>query len=172
MIDYDLKKIKALFFDVDGVLSMQTIPLGEDGQPRRTVNIKDGYALQLAVKKGLHIAIITGAKTQEIEKRYHNLGVKDVFLSCKVKLDVYQKLMEHYHLLPEEVMYMGDDIPDYEIMKSVGLPCCPADAAVEIKEISQYISPYKGGEGCARDLIEQILKAKNMWIMDRTAFGW
>ena len=172
MIDYDLKKIKALFFDVDGVLSLQTISLGEDGQPKRTVNIKDGYALQLAVKKGLHIAIITGAKTQEIEKRYHNLGVKDVFLSCRVKLDVYQKLMEHYHLLPEEVMYMGDDIPDYEVMKCVGLPCCPADAAVEIKEISQYISPCKGGEGCARDIIEQILKAKNMWIMDKTAFGW
>ena len=172
MIDYDLKKIKALFFDVDGVLSLQTISLGEDGQPRRTVNIKDGYALQLAVKRGLHIAIITGAKTEEIKKRYNNLGINDVFLSCKVKMDVFQELLKRYGLMPEEVMYMGDDIPDYEIMKAVGLPCCPADAAVEIKEISRYISPYRGGEGCGRDVIEQILRAKELWVMDKTAFGW
>lgn len=172
MIDYDLKKIKALFFDVDGVLSLQTISLGEDGQPRRTVNIKDGYALQLAVKRGLHIAIITGAKTEEIKKRYNNLGINDVFLSCKVKMGVFQELLKRYGLLAEEVMYMGDDIPDYEIMKAVGLPCCPADAAVEIKEISRYISPYRGGEGCGRDVIEQILRAKELWVMDKTAFGW
>ena len=172
MIDYDLKKIKALFFDVDGVLSLQTISLGEDGQPRRTVNIKDGYALQLAVKRGLHIAIITGAKTEEIKKRYNNLGINDVFLSCEVKMDVFQELLKRYGLLAEEVMYMGDDIPDYEIMKAVGLPCCPADAAVEIKEISRYISPYRGGEGCGRDVIEQILRAKELWVMDKTAFGW
>ena len=171
-INYDLTKIKAFVFDVDGVLSCDVIPLSSDGDPMRTVNIKDGYALQLAVKRGLHIAIITGAKTEEIKKRYNNLGINDVFLSCKVKMDVFQELLKRYGLLAEEVMYMGDDIPDYEIMKAVGLPCCPADAAVEIKEISRYISPYRGGEGCGRDVIEQILRAKELWVMDKTAFGW
>jgi len=172
MINYDLKKIKAVFFDVDGVLSKETVSLGADGQPRRTVNIKDGYALQLAVKRGLKIAVITGAKVEEIGIRYHGLGIDDVFLGCKVKLETYKSLLLKYHLSDDEVIFMGDDIPDYEIMRQVGLPCCPADAAVEIKEISKYISPLRGGEGCGRDVIEQVLRAQGLWIMDNTAFGW
>ncbi len=172
MIDYDLKKIKAIVFDVDGVLSCEKISLGSDGQPRRSVNIKDGYALQLAIKRGLVVAIITGASVKELEIRYRNLGINEIFLGCRVKLEVFRNLLKKYCLQPEEVAYMGDDIPDYEIMKESGLPCCPADAATEIKGISKYVSSRKGGEGCARDLIEQILKAQDLWIMDNVAFGW
>lgn len=172
MINYDLTKIKMLAFDVDGVLSRQTVGLGTDGQPQRTVNIQDGYALQLAVKRGLHIAIITGAKTKETAIRYQNLGIEDIHLGCQVKIGIYQKILQQQDLKNEEVLYMGDDIPDWEIMQQVGLPCCPADAAIEIKEISRYISPHKGGDGCVRDVIEQILRAHDLWMTDKTAFGW
>ncbi len=172
MINNDLKKIKAIFFDVDGVLSQSTISLDIDGQPRRSVNIKDGYALQLAVKRGLIIAIITGAKVEEIAIRYQNLGIKEIYLGCKIKVEIFNNLMAKYQLNPEEVIYMGDDIPDYEIMKSVGFPCCPEDAVPEIKEISKFISKHKGGCGCAREIIEQVLKSQNLWLMDNIAFGW
>lgn len=172
MINYDLKKIKALMFDVDGVLSCGAISLGNDGEPKRTVNIKDGYALQLAVKRGMEMAIITGAKTEAIGLRYYRLGIREVWLNCSVKKDIYKNLLDKLNLKAEEVMFMGDDIPDYEVMCVCGLPCCPADAAIEIKEISTYISPYKGGEGCVRDVVEQILRAQKKWVMDHTAFGW
>ena len=129
MIDYDLTRIKALFFDVDGVLSAETILLHPNGEPMRTVNIKDGYALQLAVKCGLHVAIITGGKTEAVRERYKGLGVQDICLGAAVKTKEYHELMQKYDLKPEEVLYMGDDIPDYEVLRLVGLPCCPADAA-------------------------------------------
>lgn len=122
MINYDLTQIKALFFDVDGVLSAETIFLHPDGEPMRSVNIKDGYALQLAVKCGLHVAIITGGKTEAVRKRYEGLGIKDVYLGAAVKTREYKELLEKYNLKPEEVLYMGDDIPDYEVMQLVGLP--------------------------------------------------
>ncbi len=172
MINYNLKTIKALIFDVDGVLSKSTVSLGADGQPRRSVNIKDGYALQLAVKRGLLLAIITGAKVKEIELRYKNLGLKEIHIGCNVKLGVFRDLVSRYNLKPEEIAYMGDDIPDYEVMKEVGLPCCPSDAATEIKEISKYVSVCKGGEGCVRDLVEQVLKSQGAWMSDNTTFGW
>lgn len=172
MIDYDLKKIKALFFDVDGVLSAETIGMDANGDPMRTVNIKDGYALQLAVKSGLHIAIITGGKTEAIRKRYEGLGIKDIFLGAAVKTKEYQLLLDKYQLLPEEVLYMGDDIPDYEVLRLVGLPCCPADAAPEIKQICKYISHRNGGYGCGRDVVEQVLKAHGKWMSHSEAFGW
>lgn len=172
MIDYDLKKIKALFFDVDGVLSGSTILLSPDGEPMRTVNIKDGYALQLAVKCGLHIAIITGGSTRAVRLRYESLGIKDIYLGSAVKTKQYNELLEKYSLKPEEVLYMGDDIPDYEVLRLVGLPCCPADAAPEIKAVCRYISHKKSGEGCGRDVIEQVLKAQGKWMTDAKAFGW
>ena len=172
MIDYDLKKIKALFFDVDGVLSAETIGMDANGDPMRTVNIKDGYALQLAVKAGLHIAIITGGKTEAIRKRYEGLGIKDIFLGAAVKTKEYQLLLDKYQLSPEEVLYMGDDIPDYEVLCLVGLPCCPADAAPEIKQICKYISHRNGGYGCGRDVVEQVLKAHGKWMSHSEAFGW
>ena len=172
MINFDLKKIKAVFFDVDGVLSRQTITLHEDGTPLRTVNIKDGYALQYAVKCGLYIAIISGAKTESVEKRYVGLGVKHIILGADVKLRYYHELKEKLNLSDDEIIFVGDDIPDYEIMNICGLPCCPADAAPEIKAISKYVSPVSGGDGVARDIIEQVLKAQNKWMHDNTAFGW
>ena len=150
MIDYDLTRIKALFFDVDGVLSAETILLHPNGEPMRTVNIKDGYALQLAVKCGLHVAIITGGKTEAVRERYKGLGVQDICLGAAVKTKEYHELMQKYDLKPEEVLYMGDDIPDYEVLRLVGLPCCPADAAPEIKAVCKYISHRNGGHGCGR----------------------
>lgn len=143
-----------------------------DGEPMRSVNIKDGYALQLAVKCGLHVAIITGGKTEAVRKRYEGLGIKDVYLGAAVKTREYKELLEKYNLKPEEVLYMGDDIPDYEVMQLVGLPCCPADAAPEIKAISKYISHRQGGYGCGRDVIEQVLKAQGKWMAGQAAFGW
>jgi len=172
MINYDLTKIRAVIFDVDGVLSSETITLAANGDPMRTANIKDGYALQLAVKKGLIVAIITGGKTEAIRVRYEGLGLKDVFLGCSIKVKEYNQLMKKYDLRSEEVMYMGDDIPDYEVMRLCGCPVCPADAAPEIKGISTYISHRKGGYGCGRDVIEQILKAQGKWMDGHEAFGW
>ena len=172
MINYDLTKIKAIIFDVDGVLSAETIGMHPNGEPMRTVNIKDGYALQHAVKCGLIIAIITGGKTESIRKRYGGLGIKEVYLGVAVKIKMYDELKEKYGLKDEEILYMGDDVPDYEVMKQCGLPCCPADAAPEIKEISTYISQKRGGMGCGRDVLEQILKAQGLWMHNSKAFGW
>ena len=172
MIDYDLTKIKALIFDVDGVLSAEAIVLHPNGEPMRTVNIKDGYALQLAVKCGLHVAIITGGRTEAVRKRYEGLGIQDVYLGASVKTREYAELMKKYDLKPEEVLYMGDDIPDYEVLKLVGLPCCPADAAPEIKSVCRYISHRNGGYGCGRDVVEQVLRAQGKWMEEEKAFGW
>ena len=172
MINYDLKKIRALMFDVDGVLSAETISQGSDGEPVRTVNIKDGYALRLAQMSGLHIAIITGARSEAIRRRYELLGIEDIFLSCSVKMQTYELLKQKHGLADDEVLYMGDDIPDYEIMQRVGCPVCPADAAPEIKAISVYVSHLKGGFGCARDVVEQVLKVQGKWMADQKAFGW
>jgi 3-deoxy-D-manno-octulosonate 8-phosphate phosphatase (KDO 8-P phosphatase) len=172
MINYDLSKIKAVFFDVDGVLSRQTINLSTDGVPQRTVNIKDGYAMQHAVKCGLKLAIISGARTESTRVRYEGLGLTDIILGASVKILAYNQLCEKYGLKDEEVVFMGDDIPDYEVMCRCGLPCCPADAASEIKAVSKYVSDRNGGEGCARDVLEQILKAQNLWMHNAEAFGW
>ena len=172
MINYELKKIKALVFDVDGVLSRETIPVALSGEPMRTVNIKDGYALQLAVKCGLHVAIITGARNEAVKVRYNGLGINDIYIGASVKKDCLEELMLMYELAPEEIMYMGDDIPDYEVMQMCGLPVCPCDASVEIKQLSKYISSIRGGEGCVRDVVEQVLRAQGKWMDEGTAFSW
>ena len=172
MINYELKKIRAIIMDVDGVLSQETIPMNNDGVPCRTVNIKDGYALQLAVKMGLTVAVITGARVESVRVRYEGLGVKEVRIGAEVKMVVYEELLKKYGLSDEEVLYMGDDIPDYEVMKLVGMPCCPRDAAPEIREISLYISHRDGGYGCVRDVIEQVLKAQGKWMASAEAFSW
>ncbi len=171
-INYDLNKIRGIVFDVDGVLSPSTISLGDDGMPIRMVNIKDGYALQLAVKKGYDIAIITGADTSAIVKRYNALGIKDVYLKASMKLPLLEAWMSDHGLAADQVAYVGDDIPDYEAMRHVGLAVAPADAAVDIKDIAGYISPVNGGYGVARDLLEQILKAGGHWMSHSEAFGW
>ena len=172
MIDYDLTKIKALAFDVDGVLSAETIQTNDEGLLMRSVNTKDGYALRLAVNNGLHVAIITGAREEAIRRRYEGLCIKDIFLGSSVKTEKLRQLLDKYQLSLDEVLYMGDDIPDYEVMKMVGLPCCPADAAPEIREISHYVSHRNGGNGCVRDVVEQVLKAQGKWMADDKAFSW
>lgn len=171
-IPYDLNKIKAFAFDVDGVLSPSTIPMHISGEPLRMVNIKDGYAIQLAVKMGFPIAIITGGNTEAVRKRFEGLGVKDIFLGASAKLPIYESWLKKYQLCDEEVLYMGDDIPDIEIMRRVGLAVAPRDAAVDILEIAHYISTFDGGMGCAREVIEQVLRAQNKWMCDKKAFGW
>jgi 3-deoxy-D-manno-octulosonate 8-phosphate phosphatase (KDO 8-P phosphatase) len=172
MIDYELNKIKAVVFDVDGVLSRETIVLSADGEPLRTVNIKDGYAIQLAQKLGLRMAILTGGNTEAVRKRYAGLGVEDIFMGCSVKITTYREFLQKYSLRNEEVIYVGDDIPDYEVMRLCGCPCCPADACPDIKAISTYISTRNGGDGVGRDIIEQVLRAQGKWLADEKAFGW
>lgn len=171
-ICYDLKKIRGVVFDVDGVLSPSTIPTSPEGEPLRMVNIKDGYAIQHAVKCGLKIAIITGAKSKGVEVRYSGLGVKDVFVGASQKLPIFEKWMADNELELDEVAYVGDDVPDYEIMEMVGLPVAPADACSDIKEIAKYISVRDGGYGVARDLLEQILRSQDKWMHNANAFGW
>ena len=172
MINYELTRIKAVIFDIDGVLSSETISLHADGEPQRTVNIKDGYAIQLAVKMGLHIAILSGAHTPSLRKRYEGLGVPDIYLKAAVKINVYEEFLAKYGLADEEIIYVGDDIPDYEVMRRCGCPCCPADAAPEIKQISIYVSGRNGGFGVGRDIVEQVLRAQGKWMADKKAFGW
>ena len=132
MINYDLTRIRCIVFDVDGVLSAETITMDSNGEPLRTVNIKDGYAIQLAMKMGLRIAILTGAWTEAVRVRYERLGVEDVLLKCGVKIQAYEALLKRHGLSDEEVVYVGDDIPDFEVMKRAGCPCYPADACPEI----------------------------------------
>ena len=172
MINYDLKRIKAIVFDVDGVLSRQTISMDAMGEPLRTINIQDGYAIQLAMKMGLRIVIITGGRTPNIKLRYEYLGVSDIYLGSAVKIEVYDAFLRKYGLSDEEVIYMGDDIPDYEVMCRCGCPCCPSDASPDIKRISCYVSDREGGDGCARDVIEQVLRAQDKWLSGAEAFGW
>ena len=170
-INYDLRKIKAFVFDVDGVLSCDVIPLHPNGDPMRTVNIKDGYALQLVVKKGYEVAIITGGYTEAVQIRFSRLGIQHIYMRSAVKVHDFKDFMEKTGLSPEQIMYAGDDIPDYEVMTRVGLPVAPADAAPEIKEIAKYISSRRGGEGVARDVIEQTMRAQGHWFGEE-AFGW
>ena len=172
MINYDLTRIRAIVFDVDGVLSAETITLSSEGEPLRTVNIKDGYAIQLAVKLGLRIVIMTGGNTEAVRLRYERLGVKDVYMGCAVKMKSYEQFLADSHLTDAEIMYMGDDIPDLEVMRRVGCPVCPADAGTEVQQASLYVSDRRGGYGCGRDVIEQTLRAQHKWMMDERAFGW
>ncbi|MBR1713260.1 MAG: HAD hydrolase family protein [Alloprevotella sp.] len=173
MINYDLKKIRALVFDVDGVLSASNVLLfSTDGQPHRTANIKDGYALHHAAKMGLGLAIISGGKSEEVRARYVALGVPHVYMGVSIKIDCFEEWLLATGLQAEEVLYMGDDIPDYEVMRRCGCPVCPADAAPEIKEISLYVSPHDGGHGCVRDVIEQVMRAQGTWMSSAEAFGW
>lgn len=171
-IDYDLKKIRGIAFDVDGVLSSSLIPIHISGEPMRMMNTKDGYAIQLAIKHGINIAIITGAHTDSIHKRFLNLGVEDIYMGASIKLPYFNDWKEKRNMEYDEIAYVGDDIPDYDVMLHAGLPVAPLDAASDIKAIAKYISPFRGGEGCGRDIIEQILKAQGKWLSDQRAFGW
>ncbi|MBN3034122.1 MAG: 3-deoxy-D-manno-octulosonate 8-phosphate phosphatase [Bacteroidales bacterium] len=173
MIDIRKKMhdITAMVFDYDGVLTDGTILLTPDGDGLRTAYVRDGYALQLAAKKGLHVAIISGGRSPSITRRIEALKIRDLFLGVEDKLSVFQEYITRIQADPAHVLYMGDDIPDYRPMKAAGFPCCPADAAEEIRAVSMYISPFPGGRGCARDVIEQVLKLQGKWMHD-DGFLW
>lgn len=142
------------------------------GEPMRTANLKDGYAIVQAVRMGLTIGIITGGRSEAVRKRFEGLGVKHIYMGAGDKKVDFEDFMKKTGIKADEIAYMGDDIPDYEVMSRVALPACPADAATEIKSIAKYISNRNGGDGCGRDLIEQILKAQDLWMKDADAFGW
>lgn len=167
----DLKDIKAFIFDIDGVLSNQTVLLSDDGIPQRTINLRDGYAIQLAVKKGYKVAIISGGNSVAFESRLNLLGVDDVFLNSSYKKEVYTEYLKNKDLKLNEVLYMGDDIPDLEVMGLAGVAACPRDADSEIKQISDYISDKDGGAGCVRDVIEQVMRLHGKWL-NNDAFVW
>ena len=162
----NFKEIKAFVLDVDGVLSDGMLMLLDDGQMCRRMNIKDGYALQLAVKKGYHVLVISGGSSDAVKLRLQKLGVVEVNMNVTDKKELLQRYVSGYELSWNQVLYMGDDIPDLAPMKLAGLPCCPADAADEIKNISRYISGIKGGYGCVRDVIEKVLKLNGHWDME------
>ena len=167
----DLVRVKAFIFDIDGVLSTQTIALNVFGVPNRTVNLRDGYAIQLAVRKGYHVGIISGSNSKEYMKRLKSLGVKDIYLDSRSKIDHFNHFLKKHNLDRANVLFMGDDIPDYEVMKAAGIPVCPSDADSEIKQVASYISDRKGGEGCVRDVVEQVMRLHNKW-MEPDAFSW
>lgn len=162
------KPITTFVFDVDGVLTDGSLLLLNDGQMARQMNIKDGYALQLAVKKGYHVVVISGGTSEAVKQRLEKLGIKEIFLQVENKKDKLIQFVEQYGLKWEQLLFMGDDIPDHSVMQLVGMPCCPADAVMEIKQISHYISPLEGGKGCARDVIEKVLKLNGQWHIDTT----
>ncbi len=165
------KNINTFIFDYDGVLSSNTIMIDSDCTPLRTVNVKDGYALQLAVKKNYRIVIISGGDSEAIKQRLLKLGIKDIFLGVHNKLKVFRQYLSDNKIDVKNTIYMGDDIPDYEIMLEAGMPACPADASEEIKSLSKYISDKNGGQGCVRDIIEQVLKIQGKWL-NGDAFHW
>ncbi len=166
-----LKTIKAFAFDVDGVFTNGLIFTDGNGVQMRGSNAKDGYAVHYAKKMGYPIAIITGGRCKSIIKRYGDLGVEDIFIEASNKVEYLDIFLKKYNLKAKDVMYMGDDLPDYHIMKKCGVKVCPADASVEIQEIADYISIKKGGEGCVRDVIEQTLRAQDKWLT-KDAFVW
>ena len=166
-----LKHINTFIFDYDGVLTDGTIILQSDNEALRTANVKDGYVLQLAVKLGYNVAIISGGFSASMKKRFEALRIEDFFLGVANKLEVLNQYFEKKGIKPGQALYMGDDIPDFQAMKNVGIACCPADAVPEIKSISHYISNKNGGRGCVRDVIEQTLKVQGKWMTD-DGFVW
>jgi len=166
-----LLKVNTFIFDYDGVLSDGQVILTSDGDALRTANVKDGYAMQLAIKKNYRIAIISGGYSESMKRRFETLKIEDVFLGVDKKIDVYNQYLKDHTLEKENVLYMGDDIPDYEIMLAAGVPTCPSDAVEEIKRIATYISHQPGGHGCVRDIIEQVLKVQGKWMND-DAYHW
>lgn len=166
-----LLKVNTFIFDYDGVLSDGSVILTSDGDALRTANVKDGYAMQLAVKKNYRIAIISGGYSESMKRRFESLKIEDVFLGVDKKIDTYNQYLETHKLKSENILFMGDDIPDYEIMLLAGVPTCPADAVEEIKRVATYISHQTGGHGCVRDIIEQVLKVQGKWMND-DAYHW
>lgn len=157
------RDIRTFIFDVDGVLTNNEVLITEDGQLLRTMNVRDGYAIKHAVEQGYRICIITGGRSEGVRKRLELLGVKDIYTNRQEKMDAYQEFIHTYELDEGEILYMGDDLPDYPVMRRVGLPACPSDAVHELLEIAQYVSPLAGGYGCARDVIQKVMMLHGTW---------
>lgn len=163
-----LRLIKTFVFDMDGVLTDGGLQIDSDGQWLRRMDIKDGYALQLANKSGYKIIVISGSESAPVADRLRKLGVTDIFMKVTNKETCLKEYIKKNNCKTGEILFMGDDIPDYNCMQIVDFACCPADAAVEIKQISSYISPFKGGYGCVRDVIEKVLKLNNNWPLENS----
>ncbi len=166
-----LHKIKAFAFDVDGVFTDGLVLATDNGDLLRAHNSKDGFGIRMAVLNKYPIAIITGGGSESVKKRFRGLGVEDIYLKARNKVPVFLEFCEKYGLKPEEVVYMGDDLPDIGILNICGLAVCPADAVPEVKEVCDFISPYGGGKGCVRDVIEQVMKIHGRWIFDPVAYS-
>jgi len=158
-----LTEITTFIFDVDGVLTDGSVSVTTDGEMLRTMNIKDGFALKTAVDAGFNICIISGGSNEGVRKRLTGLGIKDIYLGANNKIEQLNEYLISNNIDKSQVLYMGDDIPDYPVMVLVGLPCCPQDAAPEIKNISKYVSHKNGGKGAVRDVIEQVMKVQDKW---------
>lgn len=157
------KQIKTFIFDVDGVLTNSDLLVTESGELLRVMNTRDGYALKKAVNLGYNVCIITGGKSKGVASRLQGLGIEDIFLGASDKLSIFNQYQKDNSLKFEEILYMGDDLVDIEVMKKVGLATCPADATQEVKSISHYVSKTNGGAGCAREIIEMVLKLNDQW---------
>ncbi|GAO45333.1 KdsC family phosphatase [Flavihumibacter petaseus] len=160
------REITTFVFDVDGVLTDGGLWLFDDGQQVRRMHIKDGYALQLAVKRGYRVMVISGAKSEAVRLRLTRLGITEVHMGVENKLALLQEYRKANNLVWKEIMYMGDDVPDIEVMMEAGIACAPADAAPEIRKIAAYISPLNGGYGCVRQIIEKVMKLRGDWTQD------
>ena len=159
-----MNDITTFIFDVDGVLTDSSVHITPTGEMLRIMNIRDGFAMKAAVESGYHVCIISGGSNEGVRIRLKNLGIKDIHLACPHKVQNFKEYTEKYDIKPEQVLYMGDDIPDYHVMKLVGLPTCPQDASPEIKGVSKYISHKNGGRGAVRDVIEQVMKVQGKWM--------
>lgn len=159
-----MNDITTFVFDVDGVLTDGTIHVTHTGEMLRHMHIRDGYAMKAAVENGYTVCIISGGSNEGVRVRLRNLGITDIHLGVPNKVETFKEFTELYNIKPEQVLYMGDDIPDFHVMKLVGLPTCPQNAVPEIKNISKYISHINGGKGCVRDVIEQVMKVQGKWM--------
>jgi len=159
-----MNDITTFIFDVDGVLTDSSVFVTSEGEILRTMNIRDGYAMKAAVESGYHVCVISGGSNEGVRIRLRNLGITEIHLGTPDKVATFKEYTDLHNINSENVLYMGDDIPDFHVMKLVGLPTCPQDASPEIKNISKYISHVKGGKGAARDVIEQVMKVQEKWM--------
>lgn len=161
-----LDKITTFIFDVDGVLTNGLLTITTTGELIRVMNVKDGYALKAALNTGFNVCIISGGRNEGVRKRLEDLGIQHIYLGAHHKTEQFEDYINSNGITPEQILYMGDDIPDIPVMTKVIMPCCPQDAVAEVKAISKYISHKKGGEGAVRDVIEQVLKVQDKWHSD------
>lgn len=157
------KEVTTFIFDLDGVLTDGTVLVLNDGLQARQMHVKDGLALQMALKNGYRVVIVSGGYSEPVLGRFDKLGITEVYLDVKDKVSFINNYLAERQLSWHEVLFMGDDLPDLSVLQKAGLPCCPADAVIEVRKVSKYISPIKGGSGCVRDVIEKVLKLNDRW---------